>query len=331
MLSFGFCVKFNGLAGFSDLPTSRLHTMFTCHVFSPHSRFERSTYKRPAIKGRRFSVVFWGLLCLSGFVGCGATKSYTATEQLLMSDAVDASVAKLDFQPLSGKKVYLDATYIKTVRSPLLIDSDYVISSLRQQMVGAGVQLTEARDQADLIAEARLGALGMDGHQVTYGLPASNALSQASSALGAPLLPSLPEVAFARHEAKSGAAKIAVFAFERESRQPYWQSGISKSASSAQDTWIMGVGPWQRGTIYEGTRFAGASVDRKTLLGRGLWSKKAETEFRASEEFAKYYRSQSFEQNSGSEPTALAAEGSPPLEEPADPQVVAASASEPAS
>lgn len=213
-----------------------------------------------------------------------------------MSDAVDATVAKLDFTPLMNQKVYLDATYIKTVRSPLLIDSDYVISSLRQQMMSAGVQLTESREEADIVAEARMGALGLDGHQVTYGLPASNALSQATNAIGgAPLLPSMPEIAIARHEAKSGAAKLAVFAYDRVTRQPYWQSGIAKSSSTAEDTWVLGVGPWQSGTIYEGTRFAGSSVNKKTLLGNGLLGKKEEAKFRASDRFASYYSSKEFD------------------------------------
>src|SRR5690606_11244813 len=153
--------------------------------------------------------------------GCGTTKTYTATEQLLLSDAVDMSVAKLDFTPLTAKRVYLDATYLKTVKSPLLIDSDYVISSLRQQMMGAGVLLVEGREEAEIIAEARMGALGMDGHDVIYGLPASNSLASASAALGgASLLPAIPEISIARREGRQGASKLAVFAYDRETLQP---------------------------------------------------------------------------------------------------------------
>lgn len=229
-----------------------------------------------------------GLLLLLS--GCGATKSYTATEQLLMSDAVDATVAKLDFEPLTGKKVYLDTTYVKTQKSPLLIDSDYVISSLRQQMMAAGVQLVENREESDLIAEARMGALGMDGHSVTYGLPASNALSTATTAFSStPLLPSIPEISFARREAKSGAAKLAVFAYERETRDPYWQSGIARSSSNARDTWVLGVGPFQSGTIHQGTRFAGDKLASTELVMTPKSDKPmTEVAFRNSPKFASY-------------------------------------------
>ncbi|MCA9191748.1 MAG: hypothetical protein KDB03_08300 [Planctomycetales bacterium] len=200
------------------------------------------------------------LVCvfLTGLLGCGTTKSYTATEQLLMSDAVDATVAKIDFEPLGGKKVYLDSTYLKTVKTTQIIDSDYVISSLRQKMVAAGVFLVDNRADAELIAEARMGALGLDGHNVTYGLPATNVLSSATTVLGGgALIPAIPEISLARHEAKTGAAKLAVFAYKRENFEPYWQSGLARSSSDARDTWFLGVGPWQRGTIYDGTSFAG--------------------------------------------------------------------------
>ncbi len=214
------------------------------------------------------SLGVWGRVChclllttMLACLGCGTTKSYTATEQLLLSDAVDAAVAQLDFTPLTAKRVYLDSTYLRTVKGPLLIDSDYVISSLRQQMVSAGVLLVEGREEAEIVAEARMGALGMDGHNVVYGIPASSALSSASSAIsGTPILPTIPEISFARREGRQGASKLAVFAYDRETRQPYWQSGVAKSISDAKDTWVLGVGPFQRGTIHDGTRFAGGSV-----------------------------------------------------------------------
>lgn len=241
-----------------------------------------------------FRYTWLGVALLLFASGCGATKSYTATDQLLMSDAVDATVAKLDFSPLTGRRVYLDATYLKTQKSSLLIDSDYVISSLRQQMVGSGVLLVETREESDLVAEARIGALGLDGHNVTYGLPASSALASASSVFtNTPILPAIPEISFARHEAKSGAAKLAVFAYERESRQPVWQSGIAKSSSSARDTWVLGAGPWQRGTIYERTRFAG-----RELAGVDLHADDdpmSDENIRKSAAFAAYHHQRTFE------------------------------------
>lgn len=242
----------------------------------------------------------WLLACILSCVGCGTTKSYTATEQLLLSDAVDATVAKLDFTPLTAKRVYLDSTYLKTVKSPLLIDSDYVISSLRQQMVSAGVLLVEGREEAEIVAEARMGALGMDGHNVIYGIPANNSLSTASAAVGgSPLLPAIPEISLVRREGRQGTSKLAVFAYDRETRQPYWQSGVARSTSDSKDTWVLGVGPFQRGTIHDGTRFAGGNVLEET---------DPETEnLRNSNAFVDYHRQRRYPRAKKSVPDVVSA------------------------
>ena len=47
------------------------------------------------------------LLILTGLTGCGTLKSQSATQQLLLSDAVDRSIASIDFSPLSGKTVFI--------------------------------------------------------------------------------------------------------------------------------------------------------------------------------------------------------------------------------
>lgn len=211
-------------------------------------------------------------LCGAGLIGCGATKSFTATEQLLMSDAVDSTISKMDFRPLSGHKVFLDTTYVSAAgkvipgvpMTPNLVTSDYIISGLRQQLTAAGCMLVDSKESADIICEARCGALGTDGHSVTYGMPANNFLSTASSVIpGSPALPTIPELSVAKREMKSAAAKVSVFAYDRETREPLWQSGIAQAGSSARDTWILGVGPLQYGTIYNGTRFAGKRLNSR--------------------------------------------------------------------
>jgi hypothetical protein len=181
-----------------------------------------------------------------------------ATDQLLLSDAVDRSVAHIDFSPLSGEKVYLDTQFIRSVKDNVFVNADYIISSLRQQMVQAGCLLQDARDDAQYVVEARVGTLGRDAHDVNFGIPSNNALSAAATLVtNAPVVPSIPEISLARKTDDSAAAKIAVFAYHRETKQPVWQSGLSIARSTAQSKWLFGVGPFQSGEIYRGTRFAG--------------------------------------------------------------------------
>jgi hypothetical protein len=221
---------------------------------------ESTSVQRLRMYGSRMVWLIYVLLSFT--TGCGTTRSFTATDQLLMSDAVDATVAKIDFSPLSGKKVFLDTSYTKMLKAPNnLLDTDYVISSIRQGMTAENVLLVDTKDEADLIAEARVGTMGLDGHNVTYGIPASSALSGAGAIAGASI-PAIPELSLGRREAKLGAAKVAVFAYVKKTHEPYWQSGIARSTSTSRDTWLLGIGPWQAGTIYEGTRFAGDRASR---------------------------------------------------------------------
>jgi hypothetical protein len=191
-----------------------------------------------------------------------------ATQQLLMSDAVDRSIARLDFEPLAGQKVFFDDRYMKNIVGLGFVNSEYIVSALRQQMFAAGCQLQETAATADYVLEARVGALGTDGHEVTYGLPPNKTISSAASVLpNVPDLPALPEISVGKRSDQMSAAKVAVFAYHRESREPVWQSGTSIALSEANNMWVLGAGPFQRGSIYQGTRFAGERL-RIPLLQR---------------------------------------------------------------
>jgi hypothetical protein len=167
-------------------------------------------------------------------------------------------VAKIDFSPLAGQKVYLETKYMLTSRPPGFVSPEYVISSIRQQMMAYDLRLQDKPEDADIIVEARCGVLGNDGHDVAFGIPGGNAAATAASALsGTPIPPILPEISLAKRMDQMGATKVAVFAYDRQSKEPIWQSGISTSTSTAKDFWVLGIGPIQRGSIYGGTRFAG--------------------------------------------------------------------------
>lgn len=216
------------------------------------------------------------LIAVGLLTGCGATKSRTATEQLLMSDAVDRAVAQISFASLAGQKVFFDTKFIVNSKDPLYIQaqrgmgfvsSEYLISSLRQQMVAANLLLQDKVEDADYVVEARVGAVGFDANEIIYGIPASAPLSNAASAMFTNVpIPSLPEISVARKNVQSGAAKIGVFAYDRRTREPVWQAGISQASSDARDSWVLGIGPFQYGTIYKGTRFAGSEFRPPVLV-----------------------------------------------------------------
>jgi hypothetical protein len=207
-------------------------------------------------------------LFVASTLGCGSIESRDATQQLLLSNAIDRSIASIDFHPLAGKKVFLDTQYAKNVKTVGFVNSEYVISSLRQQMIASRCLLQESMAEADLIVEARIGTLGADDHEVTYGLPAANGLGSASSIVTQlPALPSIPEISVAKKRDQTAAAKIGLFAYDRQTREPYWQSGLSQTKSTAKDIWVLGAGPFQQGTIYDRTQFAGADLPAQVIGG----------------------------------------------------------------
>ena len=189
--------------------------------------------------------------------GCGTTKwsdsPRTATEQLLISDAIDRAISEIDFSVLADAKVYLDTRFIITV-----LDQNYVISTLRQHMLASGCIIQDKPDDATSVVEVRTGSLGTNRQDLLFGVPSTTLPTVGLLPTGAA---TIPEIALVKRTNQQGVCKIAVFAYDRMSGRPVWQSGNRKVASRAKDIWVMGAGPFQKGTIYDGgTSFAGERI-----------------------------------------------------------------------
>lgn len=189
--------------------------------------------------------------------GCGTTRSTdsarTATEQLLITDAIDDAVAQLNLDVLSGREVYFDSQYLEGA-----VDKHYMVSSLRQHLLASGCILKENRDDATYVVEARSGAVGTDRHDVMIGVPSVNMPTFLPSPVALPA--SIPEIPLAKNTKQRGVVKLAVFAYNRETGRRVWQSGIEPVSSFAKDSWVLGAGPFRKSTINDGTSFVGDSI-----------------------------------------------------------------------
>lgn len=196
--------------------------------------------------------------------GCGTTRTTntqrTATEQLLISDAIDRTVQLIDFTPLANEAVFFDDRRLYNA-----VDSDYLISSLRQQMLASGCLLKEKREDATYVVEPRVGAVGTDSHNLLFGFPATN-VPQLSLLQALP--PAIPEIPIAKRRNQRGVVKIAVFAYRRDTGEPAWQSGIATNQSTDNNIWILGAGPFKRGTIHQGISFANGNLARRLARGK---------------------------------------------------------------
>lgn len=219
---------------------------------------------------------------LAALSGCGTTQARIATDQMLASDAVDHAVSHLDFSPLSGQKVFFDQKFLEQPPGIIIgvgvVNQIYVASALRQHLLASGVFLADKAENADIIMEARVGILGADRHDLTYGLPASAANNLAASAATAatqvPIV--IPEVSLARRVDQTAAAKIACYAYARDTRERVWQSGTSLARSTSKDSWLFGAGPFQKTTVENGVQFAGTSF---SPFGKGPKKQRIDASF----------------------------------------------------
>ena len=207
----------------------------------------------PVSPRRRSAWPIVALAALAG-VGCGTVKqsgtARTGTEQLLLTNAWDRALQKVDFRPLTGVPVFLDTSNVNAV------DQGYVVSSLRQALLTQGALLRPKAEQAQFIVEARVGAYGTDSYDWMVGVPQTTIPQTITG------LPSgtIPEIALAKKTDQLGTAKLALFAYDRTSGKVVWTSGSQLDTATAKDMYVGSVGPIQSGTIRGGTQIVGIKV-----------------------------------------------------------------------
>ena len=102
-------------------------------------------------------------------VGCSSTTtsntSRSGTEQLLVSNAIDQTLNKVDFSVFAGHKVYLEEKYLEAVDKP------YIVGSLRHRLLQNGAQLVSAADKSQIVIEPRSGGVGTHSASTFVGVP----------------------------------------------------------------------------------------------------------------------------------------------------------------
>jgi len=180
-----------------------------------------------------------------GLLGCAATKTSntarTATEQLLISNAVDQALDKVDFRAFCGRTVYLDDKYVDC------IDKQYVISSVRHRILHQGAILVEKPEDAEVLVEMRTGVVGTDIADSFLGIPE----------VTLPGMLTLPEVRVLTRQVQTGTAKIGIVAVDAKTKKVLGEGGMTLARSDTNSWFIAGMGPFKTGTI-------NGEVDRMT-------------------------------------------------------------------
>lgn len=157
----------------------------------------------------------------------------TGMEQLLISNAIDQSLAKVDFQPFGGHAVYLEEKYADSVDKP------YLVGSVRHRLLAAGARLVDKPEEAQIVVELRCGGVGTDSSESFVGIPE----------VTVPGMVTLPEVRFLERTSQTGTAKIGLVAYDAKTKQILGPGGTSLSRSNDNNWTVAGIGSIQEGSV----------------------------------------------------------------------------------
>lgn len=174
------------------------------------------------------------------FTGCTTTRTTdtarTGMEQLLISNAVDQTLNKIALPPVTGRKVFVEDKYLEAV------DKGYIVGSLRQRLMSSGAQIVDAKDGSDMTIEIFSGGVGTDNVESYVGVPG----------LTVPGLPvEIPEVRVYEKKSQFGTAKLGLVAYATTTGDMLYDSGRSLARADDSRWSIMGVGPFQEGSVRE--------------------------------------------------------------------------------
>ena len=126
----------------------------------------------------------------------------TATEELLISTAVDRAIAQVDLKIPAGTKVFVSADQLDGS------DGKYAAGEMKDRLLRNGAHLVDDKGKADAIVEVRAGALSIDDRQTLIGIDSFDApVPFAGQAV------KIPQIALYNDKVRQGVAKIAAFGY----------------------------------------------------------------------------------------------------------------------
>ncbi len=112
-----------------------------------------------------------GLLAVLLLCGCSdpwtTNTARNSVEQYLLTTSIERSVDQADFKKYSGKKVFLDYTYLATQA-----DKPYFQGYLEMNLAQTGIVLVPKADGADYIIQPFCAVLANDHNRFFFGTPA---------------------------------------------------------------------------------------------------------------------------------------------------------------
>ncbi len=186
--------------------------------------------------------------------GCATMKqtdtARTGVEQLLVSSAIDRSLDRVDYRPISGAKVFVEQKYLECV------DKNYVVVALNQRLLRSGCTLVDKAEDADVIMQVGSGGVGTDRQELFVGIP--------EITIPMPVPMSLPKVPFFDRVRSNGTAKLAIVAYDAKNRNPVINGGAQLARSDHKSWNVLGTGHVVTGNVPD--EIARATGESESLI-----------------------------------------------------------------
>lgn len=221
----------------------------------------QGTAVKPSRMSRSRTFLFTTLVILLPLAGCASSRTShtarTATEQVLLSSAIDRALSNVSFEQLQSQKVFLDDKYLDSV------DKGYLMGTLRHRALASGALLARDVEDADIVIEVRSGGIGTDTEDSFVGVPS----------IGIPgMAVSIPDVKLMSRSTQLGTAKIGLIAYDPKTGAAVGLGGQSSALTKNDNLFVFGVGPFRSGAIKDereaATGYEPASGALRRALGR---------------------------------------------------------------
>ena len=180
------------------------------------------------------------LPALALLAGCSTVRESepprTATEELLISSAVDHALAGLQLNIPAATKVWVDTDYFDAY------DQKYAIGAIRDYLEHRGARLMPDRGSAEVVVEIRSGALSTNSSSWIIGVPT---LTLPVPTVGPA---QTPELALLQEQRDVGVAKIGITIYDAKTGAliPYSPSAPVFGLSHNTDWTLLTLFGWKR-------------------------------------------------------------------------------------
>lgn len=143
----------------------------------------------------------------------------TPEEQMLLSKAVDYSLAGAIPAGMGGRRVYVDASSLDC------IDKAYVADAVRQGLASEGARIVDKAAESDTVVTIRVGMLATQSGTALLGLPTFKVPALLTSGSV-----ETPEIAVFKRATQDGLSKICLTAYDNDTKELIGErQGVSRT------------------------------------------------------------------------------------------------------